>query len=168
MTPYTQENYYRDPDTRRAHDNYSLFLIGALMGWLTIPLGSLLAWRAQRTTTNHVLISHYRYQAMSSLWTLAAIALGILGYRILRHFDPISCPAGQILAPPRISTLALIAYIITCYILWLTRFWRGYKILATNRSIANPCTAWLPRVADSTPDTPCGKPEKTMVTSNQE
>ena len=43
MTPYSEEDYYRDPDQHRAHDNYSLFLIGALIGWLTIPVGSLLA-----------------------------------------------------------------------------------------------------------------------------
>ena len=81
MIPYTEEDYYRDPDQRRAHDNYSLFLIGALIGWLTIPVGSLLAWRAGKVTASPVLASHYRYQAASSLWMLAAIALGIVGDR---------------------------------------------------------------------------------------
>ena len=113
MTPYTQEDYYRDPDKRRVHDHYSLFLIGAL-----------------------------------SLWMLVVIALGILGYHFLRHFDPISCPTGQVFTPPRPSTLALIAYIITCYILWIARFWRGYSILAAGRAIANPRTAWLPRATE--------------------
>jgi hypothetical protein len=148
MTPYTQEDYYRDPDKRRVHDHYSLFLIGALIGWLTIPVGSLLAWRAGRKTTNPILASHYCYQAASSLWMLVVIALGILGYHFLRHFDPISCPTGQVFTPPRPSTLALIAYIITCYILWIARFWRGYSILAAGRAIANPRTAWLPRATE--------------------
>lgn len=145
MTPYSEEDYYRDPDQRRAHDNYSLFLIGALIGWLTIPVGSLLAWRAGKVTASPVLASHYRYQAASSLWMLAAIALGIAGYHALRYFDPVACPAGQVFAPPRPSTLALIAYILTLYLLWIARFWRGYKLLSTNRAIINPRTAWLPR-----------------------
>ena len=37
MNTYETADYFRQPLLKRAHDIYSLFLVGALIGWLTIP-----------------------------------------------------------------------------------------------------------------------------------
>ncbi|MDO4643719.1 MAG: hypothetical protein Q4A74_07750 [Cardiobacteriaceae bacterium] len=147
MTPYEQQEYYRDMLNKRAHDIYSLFLIGALIGWLTIPIGSILAYQQQRKVVAGmpVLSSHFRYQMFSSVWMVVALMLGIGGYIGLRHFDPQICVRNIVFNPPKPRTYFLVCYILVFYMLWITRFCYGYKMLSHHIAIANPYTLWLPR-----------------------
>lgn len=148
MIAYETADYFRQPLLKRAHDIYSLFFVGALIGWLTIPAGSVLALAALRCTKAAALASHFRFQAFSSLWMAAALALGIAAFFALRTFaDALICPAGQIFQPPRWSTLFIIGYMLTLYALWIVRFWRGYRLLSRGAAIRNPFTPWLPRGA---------------------
>ena len=68
MNTYETADYFRQPLLKRAHDIYSLFLVGALIGWLTIPAGSVLALAAWRRTQDATLASHFRFQAFSTRW----------------------------------------------------------------------------------------------------
>ena len=69
MIPYEYEiaDYFRQPLLKRAHDIYSLFFVGALIGWLTIPAGSVLALAALRRAQDAPLASHFRLQPLSFL-----------------------------------------------------------------------------------------------------
>lgn len=148
MIPYEYEiaDYFRQPLLKRAHDIYSLFFVGALIGWLTIPAGSVLALAALRRAQDAPLASHFRFQAFSSLWMATALALGIAAFLVLRAFaDSVICPLDRIFQPPRWSTLFIICYTLALYALWLARFWRGYKLLSRGVGIKNPFTPGLPR-----------------------
>ena len=125
-------DYFRQPLLKRAHDIYSLFFVGAMIGWLTIPLGSVLALLALPRAKGSPLASHFRFQACSTLWMVLLLALGL-------------CPAGQILMPPRWSTLFMVFYSIALYGLWMARFWRGYQLLSRGAGIRQPLTPWWPR-----------------------
>ena len=61
MNTYETADYFRQPLLKRAHDIYSLFLVGALIGWLTIPAGSVLTLAAWRRTQDATLASHFRF-----------------------------------------------------------------------------------------------------------
>ncbi len=146
MFAYETADYFRKPPLQRAHDIYSLFLLGAMIGWLTIPAGSVLALLALRRQPAAPLASHFRFQACSSLWMAGFLALGIAVFVLLRRFvDLAYCPAGQIFLPPRWSTLFIVAYGIALYVLWIARFCRGYALLARGAAIRNPFTPYLPR-----------------------
>jgi len=126
MNTYETADYFRQPLLKRAHDIYSLFLVGALIGWLTIPAGSVLALAAWRRTQDATLASHFRFQAFSTLWMVMAVALGIAAFFALRAFaDPVICPLNRVFLPPRWSTLFVVFYGMVLYALWLARFWRG-------------------------------------------
>ena len=146
MNTYETADYFRQPLLKRAHDIYSLFLVGALIGWLTIPAGSVLALAAWRRTQDATLASHFRFQAFSTLWMVMAVALGIAAFFALRAFaDPVICPLNRVFLPPRWSTLFVVFYGMVLYALWLVRFWRGYKLLSRGVGIKNPFTPGLPR-----------------------
>ena len=146
MNTYETADYFRQPLLKRAHDIYSLFLVGALIGWLTIPAGSVLALAAWRRTQDATLARHFRFQAFSTLWMLMAVALGIAAFFALRAFaDPVICPLNRVFLPPRWSTLFVVFYGMALYALWLARFWRGYKLLSRGVGIKNPFTPGLPR-----------------------
>ena len=151
MNNYESAEYYREPLLKQAHDIYSLFLIGALIGWLTIPLGSLFALLGYRRAQDALLKSHFRFQVFSSLWMIAMITVAVIGFIALRAFiNPVSCPTNQVFMPPRWSTLFIVFYSLALYILWIVRFWRGYHILQNHMAVANSFTPWLPRVAQQT------------------
>ena len=146
MNTYETADYFRQPLLKRAHDIYSLFLVGALIGWLTIPAGSVLALAALRRAQDAPLASHFRFQAFSSLWMATALALGIAAFLVLRaSADSVICPLDRIFQPPRWSTLFVVFYGMALYALWLARFWRGYKLLSRGVGIKNPFTPGLPR-----------------------
>ena len=101
MNTYETADYFRQPLLKRAHDIYSLFLVGALIGWLTIPAGSVLALAAWRRTQDATLASHFRFQAFSTLWI----------FRLARV-----CRPGHLPAQPCIFAAAL-EYAV-CRFLW--------------------------------------------------
>lgn len=139
-------DYFRHPLLKRAHDIYSLFFVGAMIGWLTIPLGSVLALLALPRAKGSPLASHFRFQACSALWMVVLLALGLCLFKGLRLFADVHfCPAGQIFMPPRWSTLFIIFYSIALYGLWIIRFWRGYQLLSRGAGISHPFTPLLPR-----------------------
>ena len=146
MFSYESADYFRQPLLKRAHDIYSLFFVGAMIGWLTIPLGSVLALLALPRAKDVSLASHFRFQACSSWWMAVLLAAGFWNFKGLRLFADLHfCPAGQIFMPPRWSTLFMVFYSIALYGLWMARFWRGYQLLSRGAGISHPFTPLLPR-----------------------
>ena len=146
MFSYESADYFRQPLLKRAHDIYSLFFVGAMIGWLTIPLGSVLALLALPRAKGSPLASHFRFQACSSWWMAVLLAAGFWNFKGLRLFADLHfCPTGQIFMPPRWSTLFIVFYGIALYGLWIARFCCGYRLLSRGAGIRNPWTPWLPR-----------------------
>lgn len=151
MNRYDEQDYYRNNLNKAAHDIYSLFLIGALIGWLTIPVGSAIAFFHYRRTNNNLYRSHFKYQIACSFWLLVSIAVFgcALDFFLLSpqatinlHHDPLSNARRAEIGA------GFVLWFITLYILWFCRFWRGYRLLNAKKSIANPLTVWLPRAGN--------------------
>lgn len=156
MNRYCEQNYYHDPLNKAANDIYSLFLIGAMIGWLTIPIGSVAAFFYYRRTDNICYRSHFKYQIAGSFWLM--ITFGLFAFALYFfllspqaainiHHDPLTnAYRAEIYA-------GFVLWFVALYVLWFRRFWCGYRLLNAKKTINNPLTIWLPR-ADNTTSPP--------------
>lgn len=132
------DNLEKNPYDKAAHDIYSLYFIGWIVGFLAFIIGFILALRQHSKRDVPALYqSHYTFQMSIALQGFLALELIVIVFVLVTPFL-------SLLYWWRFVLLLLVAVILPIY-WWLKRCIMGFKLLHHDRMIINPLTFGWPK-----------------------
>lgn len=126
--------YDEDALYKAAHDIYSLYFIGWLIGALTFLIGAIWAARKKHKATG-ITQSHFCFQTTIAIRAVVLFVVA-LALNIVWRYAFNEAWSGTVMV------LTIIVYIWW----WLARNIAGYRILAQQKAIANPHSWGRPQI----------------------